>query len=262
MDGYKPPLQHAELTDVIDLALWAGQLLLQHGAESARIEETVHHIGTGLGCDWMDVIVHSQGLYITAISGEEFRTKVRRVARLGVNFDIIDAVNHISRKVYDGKVDRFELRKQLEAISTMPHCYNRWAIALGVGVACAAFSRLFGGDLAVMFVTLFASSVAMIVRQELTNRYFNNFLIVVTTAAVAGIFASVAELLHMSDTPQIAMAAAVLLLVPGVPLINAAEDILHGNIGTGVARGVFGAVVTLGIALGLSIAIRITGVGL
>ena len=52
----KPPLEREALRDVIDLSLWAGQMLLQHGAESARIEETVHHIGTGLGADWLDIL--------------------------------------------------------------------------------------------------------------------------------------------------------------------------------------------------------------
>ena len=33
----KPPLDHETLRDVIDLSLWAGQLLLQNGAESARV---------------------------------------------------------------------------------------------------------------------------------------------------------------------------------------------------------------------------------
>lgn len=263
MGSIKPPLPHAVLTDVIELALWAGQLLLQHGAETSRIEETVHHIGTGLGCDWLDIIVLSEGIYITASSGGEFRTKIRRVTRLGVNFDIIDSINDVSRKVFKGKVDRFQLRDALVHIAHhTPHRYNRWSIVVGVGIACAAFARLFGGDFPAMFVTMIASGSAMYVRQEMTRRYFNNFLVVVTTAAVAGLLASFAEILEVSDTPQFAMAAAVLLLVPGVPLINAAEDIVQGNVSTGIARGMFGGLVTLGIALGLSIAIRITGVGL
>jgi uncharacterized membrane protein YjjP (DUF1212 family) len=53
----KPPLEHDALRDVIDLTLWTGQMLLQHGAESARIEETVHRMGTGLGADWLDILV-------------------------------------------------------------------------------------------------------------------------------------------------------------------------------------------------------------
>ncbi len=42
----KTPLDREALRDVIDLALWAGQLLLQHGAESEQIEQTIHRLGT------------------------------------------------------------------------------------------------------------------------------------------------------------------------------------------------------------------------
>ena len=48
-----PPLPREELRDVIDLALWSGQLLLQYGAEARRVEETVHRLGTALG--WLSI---------------------------------------------------------------------------------------------------------------------------------------------------------------------------------------------------------------
>jgi uncharacterized membrane protein YjjP (DUF1212 family) len=67
----KPHLSYEELTDVIDLSLWAGQLLLQYGAETSRIEETVYHIGTGLGCDGIDIIVSPDGLLITLAAGHQ-----------------------------------------------------------------------------------------------------------------------------------------------------------------------------------------------
>ena len=39
-----------------------------------------------------------------------------------------------------------------------------------------------------------------------------------------------------SNTPTIAMAASVLLLVPGFPLINSVADMFKGHINTGLAR--------------------------
>lgn len=60
----------------MDLALWTGQLLMRHGAESERVEETVHRLGTGLGCDWGDVLLSANAIIVTHISGREFRTKI------------------------------------------------------------------------------------------------------------------------------------------------------------------------------------------
>jgi uncharacterized membrane protein YjjP (DUF1212 family) len=60
--------------------------------------------------------------------------------------------------------------------------------------------------------------------------------------------------------PRTSIAASVLLLVPGVHLINSAEDLIKGHMVTGIVRGVLGLVISLSIALGLSLAIWLTGV--
>jgi uncharacterized membrane protein YjjP (DUF1212 family) len=256
----KSPLEREALRDVIDLSLWAGQLLLQHGAESARVEETVHRLGTGLGCDWMDILVSPNAIMVTTSSGDEFRTKIRRVVTIGVNMQIICEIDDLSRQASSGLTDRFQAREHLQHIDLLKPQYNRWLVVLMVGLACGAFSRLFGGDWGVFVVTFFSAGAAMFARQELNRHHFNPLVIVVLTAFVAGVFASSATVFQLSNHPQLALAASVLLLVPGVPLINSAEDLIKGHLVTGITRGVTGGLISLGIALGLTLAMRIMGV--
>ncbi len=256
----KPPLDYESLRDVIDLSLWAGQLLLQYGAESARIEETVHRLGTGLGTDWMDILVSPNAIAVTASSGREFRTKIRRIVAINVNMSIIDAVNTVSRQVSLGELDRFQVRKAFEQIDHLPPIYNRWVVVVMVGLACAAFSRLFGGDWPIFAVTFLASATAMWVRQQLARIYFNSLLVVIVTAFVAGFIAGAASLFKLSLQPQTALVASVLLLVPGVQLINSAEDLIKGHLVIGIVRGLTGGLVALGIAAGLALAMRLMGV--
>lgn len=253
------PLTREALADVIDLALWAGQLLLQHGAEAERVEETLHYMATGLGCEWIDVLVSPNVILVTTSSGDEFRTKVRRVPTLGVDMTRVSAVNRLSRRVVAGELDRATVRAELERISNLKPHYNRWLVVLVVGMACAAFSRLFGADWPAFAVTWLAASAAMFVRQELARREFNPLLVILATAFVAGIFASTAGLPGLSATPRLALAASVLLLVPGVPLINAAEDLIKGYLVIGIVRGMVGILISLCIALGLLLAMRLTG---
>ncbi|MGQ9888491.1 MAG: threonine/serine exporter family protein [Aggregatilineales bacterium] len=257
---YKKALEREELRDVIDLSLWAGQLLLQHGAEAERVEETVHRLGTALGCDWLDVLVSPNAIIATTSSGLEFRTKVRRVVGMRVDMTIVSAVNRLSRRVESGELNRFQARAELARISSMPPHYNRWLTVALVGLACASFSRLFGGDWAVFAVTFAASATAMLVRQELTRRHINQLLTVIATAFVAGLIASSAAVFRWSETPLTALSAAVLLLVPGVPLINAAEDMIKGHMVVGLVRGATGVLVSLAIALGLLLAMTLAGV--
>lgn len=251
---------YEELRDVIDLALWTGQLLLQHGAPSQIVEETVHRVGTGLGCDWLDVVVSMGSVTVTSSSHDDFRTKTRRVVKIGVNMAIIEGINQLSHDIWHGKVNRLSTRTTLERISTAPRYYGRWTTIVYVGLACAAFSRLFGGDIPTLIITFCASAVAMFVRQAMLKRYFNNFLVIFVTAFVAGTVASLAS--YVSPTPENALASSVLLLIPGVPLINSAEDIIEGHFMTGIARGITGAIIALILALGLLLTMQLTGVGL
>ncbi len=258
----KPPLPYETLRDVIDLSLWAGQLLLQSGAESQQVEETVHRFGTALGCDWLEIFISPNAIAITAISAGEFRTKLRRVVNVGANLSVVAEIHTLVGRVLDGERDRVWLRAELTRISQLTPGYNRWTVALMVGLACGAFSQLFGGDLAIFAVTLIAAAVGMRVRQLLQQRQFNSFFIVSTTAFVVSLIAGLASVFQIGNRPQLALVSSVLLLIPGVPLINGVNDLIKGYMITGIARSVTGALVAASIALGLLLAmalLRING---
>ena len=256
----KNPLDSDALRDVVELALWAGQLLLHGGAQSLRIERTVHVLGTALGASWLDILVLPEGLVVTTSSGDEFRTRARRVTALGVNFALLDAIDELTRRVTSGELDRVSLRTELERQSRVAPIYSRWQVVFVVGLACAAFSRLFGGDWAAFVATLVSAACAMFVRQTLGKRRLNTFLVVMVTAFVAGLVPCAAHLLQLLPAPEVALASSVLLLVPGVHLINSARDILRGFLVTGTARGVLGLGTTLCIAIGLLVALKTCGV--
>lgn len=254
------PLDQNTLADIVDLALRAGQLLIQNGAESQRVEESVRILGTGLGCDWGDVLVSHHALVVSHSSKGQFRTKIRRITSDGVNMTTVTAVSHLVHRVEEGKYDRAKVRSELKRINSLPRHYNRWVTAVMVGLSCAAFSRLFGGDWAVFVVSWTAAIGATLVRQELAKRQFNRFLIVILTAFVAGLFVGIANLIELSSHLEIALAASVLMLVPGVPFINAVEDLIKGYTVVGLARAVTGVLIILAIALGLILAMQLTGI--
>lgn len=257
---HKPPMEREELRDVISLSLWAGQMLLQNGADSQKVEETVHRLGTQLGCDWMDVVVLYDSIIATTLNNREFRTKARRAPGRGVNLEKIAQINELSYQAMRGALDRFALRRELRRIDKLPPNYGRWTVVLFVGLACAAFARLFGGDWPTLAITFLAAAVGMTIRQQMSLAHFNPILTTIVTAFAASLMASLGALLELSNHPTAAISAAVLLLVPGVPLINASEDLLNGQMMNGLARGVWGLILSLAIALGIAMTLWLTGV--
>jgi uncharacterized membrane protein YjjP (DUF1212 family) len=80
-------------------------------------------------------------------------------------------------------------------------------------------------------------------------------MLVTITAFVASLIASLGSRLVGSETADIALVSSVLLLVPGVPLISAAADMLKGHMVTGMARGLNSLLTALAIALGMMTAL-------
>jgi uncharacterized membrane protein YjjP (DUF1212 family) len=245
---------------MVDLLVQAGSLLLQHGADAGRVEASLKWMEPGLGIDRIDAVVMSKTILLTATRGDTHHTRVARVPIVGVNMNILSEMEQLLGRFHQGQVTLAQLAPELDRIATLPHHYSRAVIVAASGLACAAFCRLFGGDWAALAITGVAAAAAARVRIGLNQRQVNYFLVVLLTALVASLVASGA--LWFSDTPQSALTAAVLLLVPGVPLINASVDILRGHISAGLARATTSLVVFLGIALGLGIVIRLRQVPL
>jgi len=243
----------ASLSSMVDLLVQAGSLLLQHGADAGRVEASLQQMEAGLGIERIDVVVMSKTLLLTATRQDAHHTRVARVPIVGVNMNSLNEVEQLLGLFQQGRVTPGQLAVILEQIAILPHHYSRGMIVAATGLACAAFCRLFGGDWAALAITGVASAVAAWVRMELNRRQVNYFLVVLITALVASLLASSA--LWVSQTPQSALTAAVLLLVPGAPLINASVDILRGHISAGLARATTSLVVFLGIALGLGIVV-------
>ena len=110
-------------------------------------------------------------------------------------------------------------------------------------------------------MTWLSASTGMWLRQQMHRLSFNPFLIVMVTAFIASLIASSAIKLFAAGMPDIALAASVLLLVPGAPLINAVEDLINGHTLTGIARGIVGWIIALSIAVGITFALWITNGG-
>lgn len=254
----KPDTQ--ELLEIVDIALDAGGLMLQYGAETEKVEETVAKFGKALGCDIANILITLDSILITVISQGKFSTKVKKIVRGGVNFTILTEVDRLAIKAYVHKLDKEAIKSELSRIVGLKPNYKRYMVVMLTGLACGAFCRLFGGDMAAFFVTTIASSIAIWVRILMIHSHYNTFMTTAISAFIATIIAYTAK--YVSATPDLALAASVLMLIPGVPLINSTEDLIKGHINVGIFRGVLGLLVSLSIALGIMVALRVLGYSL
>jgi len=251
-------LSHEAQSELTRISVKAGQILHQHGAESRLVEQTTQRIGMALGAQSIELSVSSDAIVITSLFAGHCVTTTRRCYDRGINMYMVCEVQRICVMLEKQLLDAKQVKDRLNRLQ--PLKYNRWLVVIMIGFSCASFSHFFGGDLPVYITTFFASASAMILRQELAHRQHNPFVNFAASAFLATSIASIGVFYNFGEKPQIAMAACVLLLVPGFPLINAVSDMLKGHISTGIARWVFATLLTISVSIGIVASMALTGV--
>ena len=240
------------------LCIQCGLFLLQHGAESALVEELSTRLGLALGMDSVESAISSNAIVLTTIKDGECLTSTRKNSDRGINMHVVTEVQHIVIMAEHKLLDYKDVEKRFAQIK--PLRYPRWLLVLMVGLSCACFCKLNNGGWDGALVTFCSITVAMYIRQVLTHRSMHPQINFCLTAFVATTISGLMlRLPAFASTPTIAMAASVLLLVPGFPLINAVADMFKGHINTGLARWAIASLLTLATCIGVVMAMTMWG---
>ena len=246
------------MAEILTLALQAGLLAHQSGAGTHRTSLIIQRTAKALGAARVEVIISSTNIGATIEWGDQRETGFRKAPHMGANFALLTSLNQWLVDLEQGDADPAYAQFALDEIAKRPIHYPRWLITILVGLSCGAFAALFGGDMAAILITTFGSTLGMAVRFYLVLRHFKPSVFATAASFVA--LLSVGLLRHLTDTPEAALAASVLFLIPGVPLINGASDLLNANYLNGMVRFAMSAVIIFGIAVGVSLALRILGI--
>lgn len=249
------PLTEPPQREATRLCVETGLTLLQHGAESALVENLTRRLALALGVSRAEVALLANAVVVTTLSEGHCITTVRRNEDRGINMHMVTEVQRAVLAAEAGELDATSYRLRFEAIR--PLRYPRWLTSLMIGLSCACFARLIGADAASCGVAMVAAGVAMAVRLQLVRLHFNPMVNFFVTAFVATSVAGQAVIYQYGATPKIAMAACVLLLVPGYPLINSVSDMVKGYINTGLARGMYAVLLSAGACAGILLAMSV-----
>ncbi|WP_330982374.1 MULTISPECIES: threonine/serine exporter ThrE family protein [Enterobacterales] len=243
---------------VTRLCVQCALLLLQHGAESALVDELSTRLGLTLGMDSVESAISSNAIVLTTLHNGECLTTTRKNNDRGINMHVVTEVQHIVIMAEHRLLDASGVEKRFGQIK--PLRYPRWLVVTLVGLSCACFCKLNNGGWDGAFVTFCGSTLAMYIRQVLTHRSLHpqiNFCI--TAFAATTVSGLMLRLPAFAQTSTVAMAASVLLLVPGFPLINAVADMFKGHINTGLARWAIASLLTLATCIGVVMAMTLWG---
>ncbi len=235
-----------------DTALLAGELMLQSGAETFRVEETITRILKTSGQARTEAIAYATGIMMT-LDGKDSGV-ISMVVRIGdreTNLGQVCEVNHISRLYCDAKITLEEANRRLKAIRGVKR-YPDWVITVCAVVTSAAFTLLLGGG---VFDCLFAAVYGVLqVLFLFLNRKIriNRFILNMITAFFVALMTEVLVLVSQIPINQeLLIAGSIMPMLPGVALTNALRDTLQGDYMSGTVRTIEAIMVAVAIGIGI-----------
>jgi uncharacterized membrane protein YjjP (DUF1212 family) len=287
------PAERPSAAEVAHVSLRLGRLMLVHGADTALVEESVEALAARLGyC--AQLIVSAEGLVLTLEDQANFRTKVgHAVSAMSVDMGALAALDQIARQAPAGPSpagptpaapspaaaspaapglaapsiatpdiaapDIAQIDRQLAAVERGGNRYPVWLVALGLGLTAASLARLFGGDWPVVAASGLVGIVSLFLRRRLGAWSVNPIAAAALVALGSGLVGALAMKAFPGASPTLALVAAGMILVPGVPLLNGVHETLGNHVGTGLSRLTVGAITILAIAAGLFVAAGLAG---
>lgn len=248
----------AKGSQMMDICLLAGEIMLMYGAETYRVEETLERMAKAANLKNVHSFVTTTGIFLSYDDPEcgELMQMIRIDDR---SYDLtkIMEVNDISRKFVLKEITADEAYAKLEVIKKAPLFYPIWLIHLASGIAGAGFSYIFGGTYGDMFPAFIAGLVASI-SLELVQHYLKvRFIAEFIASFIGGMTAILLVFLQIGINLDQIIIGCLMPLVPGVPLTNAVRDLLSGDYIAGLSRGAEAFLTSLSVATGIALALAI-----
>lgn len=241
------------------LALRVGRHLMESGAKAEVVQQGASLVAKGLGAEGTHVRVGYASLAITLSADGHTITRMMGVGGIGVNFRLNFSVRGLCARAAKGGLGAEELEAELDRIVAETQRYPWPMMALAAGVACASFGRLLGVDWLAFLPILVGAAIGQAMRYHLLHRHVNSFVMTAMVAFAASAVAGMGSLVMDSQTVKMAMFAAILLLVPGVPVLNAQTDVMEGHPTLGSARGITVMMALVFMSVGLWLAQTLMG---
>lgn len=239
--------------EIMDVAIEAGHILLENGAEIFRVEETIHRISHHYGIDSGSVFTLSNGIFVTADSvGAEPFAKVIHVPVGSAHLDRVAAVNQLSRQIEEGRYTLSEARQELERIRKMPGKTYRVQV-LGAALGSAGFAYIYGGSPIDSLAAFIAGAILYLYILHVSRPHLSKMVGSITGGAVATLASMILYALGLGEHLDFIIIGAVVSLIPGVAFTNAIRDITDENYLAGVVRMLDALLVFFCIAMGVGV---------
>ena len=244
---------------VLSLALDLGRSMVKCGAEMNRVEETVVRIGYAYGMKKTEVFSIISMIHATVIDeNNKTHSQMRRINSFSVNFERLERLNALSREICSTTPDLDEAKHKLEQICSKGRRFNI-VVCLGYMLGAASFTVFFGGNFLDALAAMPIAAVIYLMQSFIKATGASRLFFTTLESAIASFLALILVHIGFGNNADMIMIGDIMLLIPGLMLINSLREMLCGDMMSGLLRMLESVLLAMSIALGFAIPLYLWG---
>lgn len=236
---------------VIRICLLAGKIMLQSGAETHRVEDTMKRIAEAYGYTDIQSFAMPTGVHFSINRTEASR--FLRVSSRATDLHKISDVNEISRSITNDNISIDEATKRLDAVDESRQTFTKTAQIIAAALVSGSFTIMFGGTWPDFLPSMITGGVAYAFMFWVVHLIGTRFIADFFASILIGLLAYVSIQMGFGHSLDKVIIGAVMPLVPGLPITNAVRDLLAGHLVAGVSKGVEAGLTAVAIGAGVAV---------
>lgn len=248
----------AKARNTMNMAILAGEIMLESGAETYRVEDTIIRLCKAINIvNYVDVFVIPTGIFLTVGYDNNINTILKRTKPKSVDLNKISLVNQFSRRFVATDMSVDEAIDYLSKLREIKPYSDFVKSVLGGGLVGGFSALLFGGTFPDFVSAFFVSLLVVKIRESVARKaniisYVKDFLGSLLAGALAILFVR----LGIGSSIDKILIGSIMPMVPGLAITNATRDSISGDFLAGVSRASEAILCALSIAFGVGVAIK------
>lgn len=235
----------------LDCFLLAGKIMMESGAETYRIEDTMIRMAVSQKMMDSHCFVTPTGIMFSP--SNELATRFVRINSRRTDLERVALVNAVSRRLVSGELTLQQAYDEMLIIDQTDYMFPLQIQVLAAAVASGCFLILLGGgweDLSFAFIiggTAFYIVEMILIQTRV--KFFAEFV----GALAIGSLASLVIYAGLGQDLDTIIIGSVMPLVPGLLITNAVRDLMAGHFVSGLSKGAEAFLTAFAIGAGIAL---------
>lgn len=247
---------HNQSYEVVECCLLAGEIMLQNGAETYRVEDTMKRIAAAFGVLQSEVFVMPTGIILSIDSSKPI-TQLVRVSERSTDLFKVTKVNSISRQISAGELTVEEAKRRLKKVGASTRGYSLTAQVIASAIASGCFLIMFQGGWRDFLPAAVAGGLGFAALVYLHRLVELKFFAELLSSFIIGLVAYLFVMSGLGHELDKIIIGSVMPLVPGLLITNAVRDLMAGHLVSGLSKGAEAILTSFAIGAGVAVVLSL-----